>query len=154
MKTRFVIFLIACVLLSVSASAQKYVVYTVTGDVTKLIGKKIVKVSAKQTLEELVLLNIPSGSKLVLLDEANSKLCTIKVSGKGTIKDLLNKTGNTSKSISAQYLSYMLKRNQASPDKNTYMQTTAAAYRDVDSLFFNVTDSIPLLSKDSTNTNK
>lgn len=117
--------------LTIVANAQQYKVYSVTGNVT-VDGKAAV---SKQVLTSKSVLSISKGGKIILFDSTNNKLTTLKSEGKGNIATLVKMTGNSEKTISGSYLSFITQKMTSEDKKdNTYMQSAGSAYRDADSL--------------------
>lgn len=114
-------------LMALVANAQKYKVYSVTGNVT-VDGKAVV---AKQVITAKSVLSIAKGGKIVLFNSANNKLITLKVEGKGTVGTLLKLAGNSEKLNSGSYLSFITKKMTTDePKDNTYMQSAGTVYRE------------------------
>ena len=126
---------------AIDSAAQKYLVYTVTGEVTYQKGKSQIRVAAKDKLDATTIVNVPTNARLTLLDEVNSQLCTIKTACSGAIKDVVKAKGNSVNKVTSQYVAYLLNKGNADIKKSTKMQSTAASFRDLDSLFFE-TDSV------------
>ncbi len=124
-------FILVLLLQTLMSNAQQYKVYSVTGSVT-VDGKTVI---AKQLLTSKSVLSISKGGKIILFDSINNKLVTLKSEGKGNIASLAKMAGNSEKTISGSYLSYITQK-MTSEDKrgNTYMQTAGSAYRETDSL--------------------
>jgi hypothetical protein len=136
---------------SLEAMSQNYYVYTVTGIVSKKVNNKWEKITPKDSLSTSTFLRISSGGRIVLLDEENSSLYTLKTQAQGKVKDLLKGKENDVKKVSSQYFSFLLKRiGVADVKKSTHMQSVGAGYRDIDSLLIH-TDS---LKTDSCSNNK
>lgn len=132
MKKVFYIILLFSILNIAKAYAQTYLVYTVSGEVLNISSKKA-KVVPKQKLNGAAVIRLGNNSRLVLLDEKNRQLCTLQTPIEGKIQDLIRKSGNSMRSVSKQYVSYLLKKNTSTDNKkNTHMQSTAVSYRDID----------------------
>jgi len=134
---RFCLFFIICVglIIPTTVVSQNYLVYTVNGKVTKRIANKGESVAPKDLLSDNTYLNIPTGGKIVILDETNNTMYTLKTPGEGLVKKLINEKGNDFKKVSSQYFSYLLKRaGNSNVKRNTHMQSVGAGYRDTDSL--------------------
>lgn len=140
MKTKKVALLLAFFLLNaLYASAQQYWVYSVSGSV-KDNAEQTVK--PKSTLQASSLLNLGANARITLVDEGKSTLHTIKGAAKGKLKDLLTQKTTSAKAVTPQYIALLKKKlNASSGQRSTTMQSTAAAYRDVDSLII-ASDSI------------
>jgi ABC-type multidrug transport system fused ATPase/permease subunit len=77
-----------------------------------------------------------SGMKITqIFNQEEKKLCTIKVMGEGTIASLLATAGNKSQSLTESYFTYIIEKmkSDGKENPNTYMQSAATSYRDVDS---------------------
>lgn len=130
-KYLFVIFLFFAYTYSY---AQQYKVYSVTGNVT-VNGKPVV---AKQSLTSNSILSISKGGRIILFDSSSNKLTTLKNEGKGNIASHLKIAGNSEKTISGSYLSFIAQKMTSEDKKGrTYMQSAGSSYRDVDSLLLN-----------------
>lgn len=141
MRNLRILLVIMLLATTIDSAAQKYLVYTVTGEVTYQKGKSQIRVAAKDKLDATTVVNVPTNARLTLLDEANSQLCTIKTACSGAIKDVVKANGNSVNKVTSQYVAYLLNKGNADIKKSTKMQSTAASFRDLDSLFFE-TDSI------------
>lgn len=151
MRNRIFIIIMLSIVGFVKVNAQNYLVYTVSGEVTNVSNKNS-KVAAKQQLSGSTVIRLGNDSRLVLLDENNRQLCTLKTPVEGKIQDIIKKSGNSSRSVSEQYVSYLLKRNtSADSKKNTHMQSTAVSYRDVELL---ETDSVEVKNDSINNCSK
>lgn len=118
-------------LLSVLVYGQNYKVYSVTGKVTAN-GKNV---TAQQAVTSKTVLDIAKGSKIILFDESNSKLATLKGAGKGSVGELVKKAGNSEKKISGSYLAFVTEKMVSGGKKgSTYMQSAGTAYRTGDDL--------------------
>lgn len=151
MRNRIFIIIMLSIVTFVKVNAQNYLVYTVSGEVTN-VSKKNSKIEAKQQLSGSTVIRLGNSSRLVLLDEKKRQLCTLKTPVEGKIQDIIKKSGNSSRSVSEQYVSYLLKRNtSADSKKNTHMQSTAVSYRDVELL---ETDSVEVKNDSINNCSK
>lgn len=135
MKKLFLIILIAFAVARSNVMAQRVLVYTVNGDVTVKTDNKFTKVAPKQFLTMDSFLRIAKDSKVVLVDEKSSSMYTLSTPAEGLIRDISKKGNSTVKKLSSQYLAFLLKKNtEESGKRNTHMQSTAASFRDSDSL--------------------
>ena len=135
------LFIILLVLFTVSASAQTYQVYTVSGKVTTTVGGKTKSVTPKMFLTAATTLTIADASRIVLINEQAKQMCTIKGTAKGTVKQLLSGKSATIKTVSPQYIAILMKRSSGTTARSTHMQSAATSFRDLDSLAL-ATDSI------------
>jgi hypothetical protein len=114
--------------------AQTYTVYSVVGDTKIVQGKNAVPLEPRKQVSDKDRVLIGSESAITLLDEKNSKMFSFSAEGNYTIGELVAKASNRAKSVSKQYMSYLVKQlfskgssKMSHPD--TYMQVTATSYR-------------------------
>ena len=128
------LFVLAIVLLTSSTvKAADYLVYSVVGTAKIYEGTKTVSLNARKTLTANSKLIIGKESAVTVLDETNSKMYSFTAEGTNTVGSLL-KAAKAPKSLSKQYLSYMVKQLFSKESKNlshpsSYMQATATSYR-------------------------
>jgi len=129
--------------LPVTVLADDYVVYSVVGSAKLAQGGREVGISPSQSLNSNSKLIIGSESAVTVLDEKNSKMYSFTQEGTATVSQLIA-SAREPKSLSKQYLSYMVKQIFSKESKNmshpnTYMQSTATSYRatSTDSLLLN-----------------
>lgn len=128
---------------AIDSAAQDYDVYSVRGEVKLIRGrsKSPIKLRDKITDEQIV--SIPQSGMIMLLDKTGKKLYTINRPCTGKVKTLLTEDKASVKNLSNQYLKYLLaqlKGKGSIMTETAYMQRTASAYRDADSLLI-ATDS-------------
>ena len=87
-------------------SAQTYIVYRVSGNVTVGPNKTAVKMGDK--LSPQAQLSIPYKGTLQLVNEAGSERSVLKNPGTGTLASMLKDSKNTVGKVTKQYLDYML----------------------------------------------
>lgn len=135
-KIRIVCLILMGLMMSLKMTSQNYYVYAVAGGVSKKVNNRWEKVVPKESLSTSTFLRISSGGRIVLLDEENYSLYTLKTQSEGWVKDMLNHKGNDIRKVSSQYFAFLLKRTGIQDvKKNTHMQSVGAGYRDTDSLF-------------------
>ena len=124
-------------------SAADYLVYSVIGDIQMVQNNKKVSLSARQTINSQTRIAIGKESAVNVLDEKNSKLYSFTTPGTYTVAALIQ-DAKTPKSLSSQYVSYLVKQlfskeSHSLKHPDTYMQTTATSYRatSTDSLLLN-----------------
>jgi hypothetical protein len=125
---RTVILALTMMLCAASADAQYfYKVYTVKGNVT--CEKR--KVEPGHLLHIDWQLSIPSNGKLVLLDEKEKQLITLREEGEGSVRSHLQKKGNKKKEVSGKYMSYISDKVSTKHlvDPSLYMQSRGAVIR-------------------------
>lgn len=125
-------------MLALTGYAQKYNVYSVSGKVTECVGKNVRNIKPKMVLPAATSINVDEGARIILIDEQNNKLCTIKGKVSGKVADVLKMKGAiTVRSVSPKYVAMLLKRSaDSTTNRNAYMQSSATSWReDVDSLF-------------------
>ena len=129
--------------LPLSVFADDYLVYSVVGSAKLSQGGKEVGLQPSQSLTSNSRLIIGDESAVTVLDETNSKMYSFTKVGSSTVSELVA-SAHEPKSLSKQYLSYMVKQIFSKESKNlshpnTYMQSTATSYRatSTDSLLLN-----------------
>ena len=142
MKNKLLLLLLA--LMPLSLMAQSYTVYSVVGTARWHNGKTMVPLKARKVLSAQTKLQLGEESAVTVIDEKNAKMYSFTSSGTNTVADLIKGLKGNSKSLSKQYLSYVIKQlfsddSEKMSHPNTYMQATATAYRSSsnDSLFLN-----------------
>lgn len=127
---------------SVCASAQKYAVYSVVGKVYLEQDGKLAPLQSRKYLTKASRLKITDESAVTILDESKLKMYSFTHKGTSTVGSLLELSGSRTKSLTKQYMSYLVKqmfdpktKKMAHPD--SYMQVTGTSYRaeSSDSLF-------------------
>ena len=126
-----------------SMNAADYLVYSVVGNVKILRGKASETLAPRTSLKGKSRICIGKESAVTILDERNSKMYSFTTQGTKTVEELLKATKN-SKSLSRQYVSYLVKNLFSKESKHlshpsNYMQATATSYRATatDSLLLN-----------------
>ena len=132
MKKLFIFILCLCVL---PLTAQTYIVYIATGDVTVMTNGQSQPLQKGQELNEQSVVSILQGGQVVLLNKAERKLYTIKSEGKGKLSTLLSVQGNKSQDLTEAYVSYISEKIKSDRETNqkNYMQSAGSSYRDADS---------------------
>ena len=105
------IFILGLSLFISAATAQQYVVTSITGQVTceeNGNGKK--PLTLRQTLGPQTILNLPYKSQVELLEEQQKKKYILKVPGRGRIDEMLKDRQNTVMQLTEQYLAYLKAR--------------------------------------------
>ena len=115
--------------------AQNYIVYSVVGNVYFSTNGAYTTIKKNQVLTSNSYIKIAEGGTLIVLNQDEKKLCTIKTIGEGTITSLLATTGNKSQSLTESYFTYIIEKmkSDGKENPNTYMQSAGTSYRDVDS---------------------
>ena len=150
MQNKIVIFLLM-LMLATSIQAQTYTVYSVIGNARIVDGKKSTPLSARKQINTKARLFIGAESSVTVLDEKNNKLFSFSAEGTFTVGDLIEKARNKAKTISKQYMSYLVKQlfsdeSQRMAHPDTYMQVTATSYRSASKdsmLIYGIMQSIP-----------
>lgn len=139
-------------LLFVSAvEAQTYTVYSVIGNARIVEGKKSIPLTARKQVSTKTRLYIGTESSVTVLDEKNNKMFSFSAEGTSSVGNLIEKASNRGKSISKQYMSYLVKQlfsdeSQRMSHPDTYMHVTATSYRSAtnDSMLINrIAQSLP-----------
>lgn len=124
------------------ANAQKYAVYSVTGKAYMEQGGKFLPLPTRKYVTKNSRLKITSESAVTILDEAKLKMYSFTREGTSAVGELIELSSQRTKSLTKQYMGYLVKqlfdsktKKMAHPD--TYMQVTGTSYRavSVDSLF-------------------
>ena len=116
--------------------AQTYQVYAVKGEVTCVQGQNTIPVIVGMAINATVYVSISEGGRLVVLNESQKKLCTIKNATSGPIADLVIRKENTVQQLTDSYLAYIKSKmtDDGSPKDRNYRQSAATSYRDPDSI--------------------
>lgn len=138
------IFILLLALMPLSLAAQSYTVYSVVGTARWYNGKSMVPLKARKVLAAQNKIQIGAESAVTVIDEKNAKMFSFTTPGTHTVADLIKSLKGNGKSLSKQYLSYVVKQlfsddSEKMSHPNTYMQATATAYRSSsnDSLLLN-----------------
>ena len=132
MKNLLVLLVLFC---TTCSFAQNYIVYSVVGEVCLSTNGTYTTIEKKQVLTSNSYIKIAEGGTLIVLNQDEKKLCTIKTIGEGTITSLLATTGNKSQSLTESYFTYIIEKmkSDGKENPNTYMHSAGTSYRDVDS---------------------
>ncbi len=136
---KYVLLLIMCAFTFNIANAETYFVYIVSGTIVYKSQGKTDKVVAQQKLDVNTYVELAQDAQMVILDEVTHTLYTIMGAIKGELRNLVKKDNVVARKVSEQYVSYILKKGQTQENakKNTYMQSAATSYRDIDSTLTN-----------------
>ncbi len=97
--------------LLVGASAQKYVVLSVTGKVTvENDGGRKHDLRLREELGLLSVINLPYKAQVELLNEQEKKKITLKAPGKTSLANMLGDRQNTVMDLTIEYLTYLKDR--------------------------------------------
>ena len=149
-----IITMLLTLLFASAINAQTYTTYSVIGNVRIVEGKKSVPLSVRKQINAKTRLYIGAESAVTVLDETNNKLFSFSSEGTSSVGNLIEKASNRGKSISKQYMSYLVKQlfsdeSQRMSHPDTYMQVTATSYRSAsnDSMLINrIAQSLPQMS--------
>lgn len=126
-----ILILIICSFLPISAIvAQNYIVFKTVGNVA--IEEKLVEEGNVITSDTK--LRIDKDSELMLIDEQNNKMVTIKGSAEGKLTDILKTINVSLKNVTSKYVSYMKQKLNNKNNDNNYMQSAGTSYRETDSI--------------------
>lgn len=150
MQNKYIIFLLM-LMFATDIQAQTYTVYSVIGNARIVDGKKSIPLSARKQINTKARLFIGAESSVTVLDERNNKMYSFSAEGTSTVGNLIEKASNKAKTISKQYMSYLVKQlfsdeSQRMAHPDTYMQVTATSYRSASKdsmLIYGITQSIP-----------
>lgn len=130
---KYLLSIILFLMTAIGISAQRYHVYSVSGKVTDTNSKK--NVLPKQILSDGSKLTLGEGARLVLINEKEKEMYTIKGPTQGTVSVLAYGKTTTTKSITPQYMAMILKKSSTNKvNRNTFMQSAATSFREIDSL--------------------
>lgn len=139
-----IITMLLMLLFTSAIEAQTYTVYSVIGNARIVEGKKSVPLTARKQIGTKTRLYIGTESSVTVLDEKNNKMFSFSAEGTFSVGNLIEKASNRGKSISKQYMSYLVKQlfsdeSQRMSHPDTYMQVTATSYRSAtnDSMLIN-----------------
>ena len=124
-------FLFATIFLCVVCHAQQYKVYSVVGTVTA----NEQQIQRGMLIKSNCQVSISKNSKIIILDESAKEMITFSSPVSGQFKDLIGSNQNRKK-LSNSYFQYILKKmtEDNSPRDKNVMQSTAASYREGDTL--------------------
>lgn len=133
----FVLTLVVAVCMAMSttgAKAQKYVVYSVVGKAYVQHGEKYEPIAARRYLTPKSRLKITDESAVTIIDEAKLKMFSFTRPGVNTVGNLIDLSSKRTKSLTKQYMSYLVKQLFNSNGKkmlhpDAYMQVTGTSYR-------------------------
>lgn len=114
--------------------AQNYTVYSVIGGVKTIQGKSTTPLKPRKQVSAQTRLLIEPESAVTLLDEKNNKMYSLASKGTYTVKQLIAQSKDGGKSLTKQYMSYLVKQlftdgSEKMLHPDTYMQVTATSYR-------------------------
>lgn len=117
-----------------SVSAQNIIVYSVIGSVTECKNNVRNKVLPKTKLSVTSHIVMEASSRIVMLDEINKEMYTIKGAADGKIDQLLTNNNVLRKKLTPQYFSLLMNKLSSTVSRNTYMQSAATSFRDTEEL--------------------
>lgn len=100
------------------AIAQKYIVYSMMGNIEVIENSKGRKLKLRDNLTPQTIIHIPERSCVVLFDEAGSRQYTLKQPCQKTVKAMIANSNNNIKTLTKSFLMFM--RNQISGSGSTY----------------------------------
>lgn len=138
MSNRLICFLLMLLIASSSLKAQNFTVFSVIGTAKIVYGKNAIALQPRKLLNADSRLLIEPESAVTLLDEKNNKIYSFAMEGSFTVKQLIGMPKINVKSISKQYMGYLVKQlfSDASLQKthpDMYMQVMASSYRSASS---------------------
>lgn len=128
MKKILIIIILVCILPTMFA--QNYIVFRVNGDV--LYNKQQLEVG--ENVSSSIEILIDKDSELMLIDENNNKVITIKGYKEGKLIDVLNTNDVTLKDVTSKYVSYIKQKLSNKDNDRNYMQSAGTTYRKTDSI--------------------
>ena len=137
LHTGFVLTLVVAVCMAMGATtarAQKYVVYSVVGKAYVQHGERFEPIAARRYLTPKSRLKITEESAVTIIDEAKLKMFSFTRPGVNTVGSLIDLSSKRTKSLTKQYMSYLVKQLFNSNGKkmlhpDAYMQVTGTSYR-------------------------
>lgn len=129
-----IITMLLMLLFASAINAQTYTVYSVIGNARIVNGKKSIPLTARKQIDTKTRLFIGAESSVTVLDEKNNKLFSFSAEGTYSMGQLIEKVSKKAKTVSKQYMSYLVKQlfsaeSQKMTHPDTYMQVTATSYR-------------------------
>ena len=117
-------------------SAQTFQVYAVKGEVKCNDGQNETVVAVGMMIPPTAEVTVPEGCRLVVLNEADKQLHTIKTTSSGPITELLKQENVSVQQLTDSYLIYIKSKRTDSGDSKdrNYRQSAGTSYRDPDSL--------------------
>ena len=110
--------------------AQKYIVFRVQGDV--VADKNVV--ASGDVLTSAMNVVIGPAAELMVIDEENNKIVTIKGEAAGLFSGIITAKSNSFKDVTSKYVSYMKQKLSNKGKDKDYMQSAGTSYRDLDSI--------------------
>ena len=137
LHTGFVLTLVVAVCMAMGATtarAQKYVVYSVVGKAYVQHGERFEPITARRYFTPKSRLKITEESAVTIIDEAKLKMFSFTRPGVNTVGSLIDLSSKRTKSLTKQYMSYLVKQLFNSNGKkmlhpDAYMQVTGTSYR-------------------------
>ena len=137
LHTGFVLTLVVAVCMAMGATtarAQKYVVYSVVGKAYVQHGERFEPIAARRYLTPKSRLKITEESAVTIIDAAKLKMFSFARPGVNTVGSLIDLSSKRTKSLTKQYMSYLVKQLFNSNGKkmlhpDAYMQVTGTSYR-------------------------
>lgn len=137
MSLKKLLAILLLVIICGSIQARMYVVYSVIGSVTMKQNGRTQPLTVRKYVSSDTQVTIPPESAVTLIDEKDMKMFSFTKAGTNRVADLVNTT-TSKKSLSRQYMSYLVKqlfspisKKMSHPD--TYMQVAGTSYRAVSS---------------------
>lgn len=133
MQNKIITMLLALLFAS-AVNAQTYTIYSIIGNARIIEGKKSTPLTVRKQVDGKTRLYIGAESSVTILDEKNNRMFSFSAEGLSSVGDLIEKAKNKAKTISKQYMSYLVKQlfsdeSQRMIHPDTYMQVTATSYR-------------------------
>lgn len=110
MKRLSILFMLMLTASIATVKAQDLYVYSVSGSVNEVKGKISSAINVRQSLTMKSVVTLKAGSKLVLVDQKNSKQYTLTAAGTNSVQNLIAKSKDSTKSLTKMYLSYLMKQ--------------------------------------------
>ena len=95
------------------AEAQRYMVYSLKGNVEDVSSAKSRKLRLRDAVSHATVLNIPMGGCVVLFDEGESRQYTLKTPGRAKVSDMIANRKNSVRELTGDYLSFVKRQISA-----------------------------------------
>lgn len=98
---------------STESFAQKYIVYSITGNVDVVMNKKTRRLRLREELSPQTVLNIPYHASLELVDDVDNRKYDIYVSGQGRLADILKSKNTSVINLTEAYMRFLKSQIQS-----------------------------------------
>lgn len=143
-------FVLVCLFLYSLCYAQDFQVYSSKGEVSVKKGDTVELVGPGMLLKPSSIITIPDGARLVILNEKEKKLLTLKNPTTDQLGNIIKSSEVSSQNLSESYLAFVKQKitDSGNPKDKNFKQTAGTSYRETDSLLVKVL--IPNTPSDTT----